>query len=120
MAKKILIVDDEQDILELVADLLSGANYDVIRATNGAEALSKIAHEKPDLVLLDIRMPGLDGIEVCKRVKADPLLSKIPILLITASSTKVTSEIFEATKAEGYILKPFEVGFVLQKVKEFL
>lgn len=120
MAKKILIADDEQDVLELVTDILATEDYDVICAANGQEALEKIAQEKPDLILLDIRMPILSGIEVCQKVKEDAVLGKIPILFISANSKGMSPEIFESTKASGYIRKPFEASFLLQKVKELL
>jgi two-component system alkaline phosphatase synthesis response regulator PhoP len=120
MAKKILIADDEHDVLELVTDILVAAGYDVVCAADGQEALERIAQEKPDLILLDIRMPIMDGIETCRRIKEDTTLEKIPILFVSANSKGMSPEVFDLTKAQGYIRKPFEASFLLQKVKELL
>ncbi len=119
MPKKILIVDDEPDILKVVQFRLSRRGYEVILATNGKEALEKIAQEKPDLVLLDVIMPVLDGLEVCKRLKEDESLKKIPVVMLTAQGT-VNEEKLLSTHADGWIKKPFDPEELFQAVERFL
>ena len=87
MAKKILIVDDEPDILKIVTYRLGKAGYEIIAAADGQKGLDLIKEQKPDLVLLDLRLPVLDGDEVCKQVKADDKLKDIPVILLTATSS---------------------------------
>lgn len=121
MAKKILVVDDEPDLLKVVTFRLRKTGYEVITATNGQNGLDLIKKEKPDLVLLDLRLPILDGDEVCRRLKADDKLKSIPVILITATSS--VSKIAEKTKelgADDYMMKPFDPEELLKKVKKFI
>jgi len=120
MAKKILVVDDEPDILKIVTFRLKKLRCDILTADNGKDALDLIRRQRPDLVLLDLRLPIIDGYEVCKQVKADDELKNIPIILLTASSTAKISEKTKEFKADGYIIKPFDPEELLKKVKKFI
>src|SRR6266550_8503196 len=86
MSARILVVDDHEVNLELLVAIFASKNYIVTTASDGFEALAKIAVEKPDLILLDVMMPDLDGYEVCRRIKVDPAMADIPVIMVTALS----------------------------------
>jgi len=119
MAKKILIVDDESDILKLLVFRLKKSEYEITTATNGREALDLIQKEKPDLIFLDLRLPAIDGYEVCRRIKADEELKHISVVFLTASVSRVNEKV-KKFKADDFLLKPFESEELLAKVKKFL
>ena len=106
----ILVVDDVSGNLKLLVNLLAPVGYKVRPASNGGEALDAVMQNKPDLILLDIKMPGMDGFEVCKRLKADSQLKKTPIIFISALGE--TDDKVKAFRAGGvdYITKPFPGG----------
>jgi len=118
--KKILIVDDEPDMLMLVSIRLKKFGYDVIMAVNGKEALDIMRDEKPDLVLLDLVLPVMNGADVCKETKNDEKLKHIPIILFTANSDIMTAEKAKSLGADSYIMKPFAPGELKRKVEEIL
>ena len=120
MAKKILVVDDEPDILKVVVFRLEKAGYEVFSAVNGQEALDSIDKIHPDLIVLDLIVPIIDGYEICRRIKADENLKKIPVILLTASITGGLPEKAKMLKAEDYLAKPFEPEVLLQKIKKFI
>lgn len=101
--KKILVVDDEADILELLVKRLQSNNYEVITAVNGKDALEKFAKVAPDAVLLDIMMPGIDGIDVLRRIRKEN--ANIPIFMITAFSNEERFKLANTVNASGFILK---------------
>jgi two-component system alkaline phosphatase synthesis response regulator PhoP len=113
MAKKILIVDDDPDMVEATSMILKSKHYDVITAYGGVEGLEKAKAEKPDLIVLDVMMPDKDGYTVCKELKADPVLCEIPVLLLTAvvsyiSTTRFSHQMGMETEADDYMDKPVE------------
>ena len=117
---KILCVDDDPLILQLNGDILRFHGYKVLTALDGASALEIAARERPALVLLDIMMPGMDGFEVCRRLKADPVLRSIPIIILTAmTDTKLNVRAFDAG-AELALRKPAEPAMVLRTVEAAL
>ena len=118
--KKILFVEDEPLILKFVSLRLESLGYKIIKAIDGAQALKLIHEKNPDLVLLDVRMPIMDGYEVCKRVRANKKLKHIPIILFTASDpTLVITKVTEVG-ANDYIIKPFDPKELLEKIKKFI
>src|SRR2546429_1246589 len=86
MTKKVLIVDDENNVRRLVAATLSGGDYEVLQARDGKEALELVRREHPAVVLLDIQMPVIDGVEVCRQIKADPKLKETVVVMLTAQA----------------------------------
>jgi DNA-binding response OmpR family regulator len=120
MAEKILVVDDDLDTLKLVGMMLQRQGYNIVAAINGAQALSKVPAEKPDLILLDVMMPDIDGFEVCKRIRSDPSYAGIPILMFTAK-TQVDDKVqgFESG-ADDYLPKPTHPAELLAHVKALL
>jgi len=117
---KVLIVDDEPFNIEVLEQALDGSEYQVVTASNGKEALEKIHSEQPDLILLDLMMPVMDGFQVLAKVKDDPMLRDIPIIIVSAEqdSKSVVKGIKQG--AEDYLTKPVDTDQFVKKVKEFL
>jgi len=120
MGKKILVVNDEPDILKIVTFRLKKIGYEILEAADGEKALHLIEKERPDLILLDLRLPAIDGYEVCRRIKADEKLKAIPVIILTASVTSEMETKVEELKADDYVVKPFDSEVLLAKVKHFL
>ena len=119
MLKKILIVDDEPDLLRVTCFRLEKAGYQVLTSTNGEEALRIIGEEYPDLVLLDLRLPLLTGLEVCACIKKDEKLKHIPVIIFTASTQDIQEKVDECGAA-GFIFKPFNIEELLAKIKKLI
>jgi len=117
---KVLIVDDEPFNIDVLEQALDGTNYQVITATNGQEAWAKIQSEQPDLILLDLMMPVMDGFAVLAKVKEDSMLRDIPIIIVSAEqdSKSVVKGIKQG--AEDFLTKPVNTDQFVQKVKEYL
>jgi two-component system, OmpR family, response regulator VicR len=121
MANKIMVVDDEPDVVDLVKLVLESDGFDVVTAYSGKEALDKIVKEMPDLVLLDIMMPQMDGWEVYSRIKAHPKTKDIPVAMLTAKSQSIDKMIgLHVVKVDDYITKPFGRSELLERVKRIL
>jgi two-component system alkaline phosphatase synthesis response regulator PhoP/two-component system response regulator VicR len=107
MAKKILVVDDERHIVRLVEVNLTRAGYDVVTAYDGVEALEQFAKEKPDMLVLDVMMPRMDGFEVLKKLQSDPASKGVPIIMLTAKAQD--ADIFRgwSSGVSSYLTKPF-------------
>ena len=118
--KKILVVDDEVNIVELLEMRLRANSYDVITAFDGVEGLEKARREFPDLILLDVMMPKMDGFNVCRLLKFDEQFKAIPIILLTARKQEIDQETSRQVGADAYIAKPFENDVLLDKMKELL
>ena len=116
----ILAVDDEVHILELISFNLKVAGYHVVTALTGEEALKRCEVERPSLVLLDIMLPGIDGLEVCRRLKGDRMTSNIPIIMLTARGDEVDKILGLELGADDYITKPFSVRELAARVKSLL
>jgi DNA-binding response OmpR family regulator len=114
---KILVVDDEVDIVDFIDDYLTGEGYEVIKAYDGVEALDKIRQNLPDLVVLDVMLPGLDGFEVCKQMRSE---STVPILMVTAKDTDVDKIVGLEIGADDYMPKPFNPRELVARVKAIL
>ena len=118
--KKILLVDDEPDIVETVSFRLEAAGYDVISAYDGKEALKKAKTENPDLIILDLTLPKMDGYKVCELIKSDVKYSKIPIILFSARTQDEDRKTGKKVGADDYIIKPFEPALLLKKISDLL
>jgi DNA-binding response OmpR family regulator len=122
---KILLVDDDPDFVEATKIVLESAPYQVEVAYDGTEALAKVHEEKPDLIILDIIMPEQDGFKVCKALKGDPELSKIPIIMLTSLSERMGETVYSVSnglmlEAEDYVDKPVTPAELLARVAKFL
>ncbi|MEY4669518.1 MAG: hypothetical protein RL518_2217 [Pseudomonadota bacterium] len=120
MKDVILVVDDEEDIRELVTYNLSRAGYNVMTAGTGEEALQIAQEINPILLVLDIMLPGMDGLEVCRRLKGSPRLSKIPIVMISALGEEKDVVAGLELGADDYVAKPFSPGVLLARVKSVI
>jgi len=120
MMKKILIVEDEESLLKLESILLTTKGYLVQGATTGLAALEAIASETPDLILLDIMLPELDGFEVCKQVKKNPQTRHIPIIFLSAKKTPEDLARSKEVGGDQYITKPFKSARVMEAIEKLL
>jgi len=120
MSKKILVVEDTEDNRQILRDLLSTAGYDIVEAYDGAEGVAKAAEHKPDLILMDIQMPVMDGFEATRRIKADPALKSIPVIAVSSYALAGDEEKTRAAGCDSYIAKPFSPRQMLAKVREVL
>lgn len=115
--RKVLVVEDEQRILELICYNLSREGYKVLRATNGDEGLRLAREEQPDAILLDLMLPGTDGMEVCRQLKSNPALRDIPVLMVTARDEEGDIVLGLGVGADDYIPKPFSTRELVARVK---
>ncbi|MFQ5951842.1 MAG: response regulator transcription factor [Candidatus Omnitrophota bacterium] len=120
MAKKILIVDDEPFVVKVLANRLEASNYEVISAYDGQEGLKKVHDEKPDLIILDLILPKINGYEICNMLKKDKTFSEIPIIIISGRTTREDMKLAEEAAADAYIIKPFDRETLLSKIEELL
>jgi two-component system alkaline phosphatase synthesis response regulator PhoP len=118
--KKILVVDDEQDIVTLIKSRLELSGYEVIAAYDGNEGLEKARKEKPDMVILDIMLPKIDGFQVCRMLKFDSDYKNIPVMLFSARAGEHDKATGEEAGADAYLVKPFDSNVLIAKVKELL
>jgi len=118
--KRILVVDDENDILVVLKFRLEANNYEVLTASDGQEGLNKARTEKPDLIILDLMLPKLDGYKVCRMLKFDEIYKSIPIIIFTAKVQQKDEELGKEMGADAYVTKPFEAEILLGKIKELL
>jgi len=116
----VLIIDDEKDLLELVRYNLEKEHLDVITASDGASGLEIGLKHKPDLVLLDLMMPGMTGLEVCKQLRGDARTSRVPIIMLTAKAAETDKIVGLEMGADDYITKPFSVRELLARVRAVL
>lgn len=120
MSKKtILIADDESKIRLLVKHMLS-KDYVVIEASNGEEAIEIVSRNRPDLILMDIMMPKIDGYTACNTLKNHPPTSHIPIVMLTALGQELNKKLSEQIGASGYITKPFSAEYLASTIKKFV
>jgi two-component system cell cycle response regulator DivK len=118
MSKRILVVEDQEDNRRILRDLLTNAGYEIIEVENGEEALAVAARERPDLILMDIQLPLLDGYEVTRRIKADPALRAIPIIAITSYALSGDESKARAAGCDAYVDKPYSPRALLAKIRE--
>jgi len=116
----VLVVEDEADILEVIQYNLSREGFRVSGVRDGAEAVEAVRRQNPDLVLLDLMLPGLDGLEVCRRLKADPVTRGIPIVMVTAKGEESDIVLGLGLGADDYVAKPFSPRELLARVKAVL
>ena len=120
MKTKILVVDDEPDVVELIRFNLQAAGYDVVTADDGTEALRKALSASPDLIILDLMLPEVDGLEVCKLLRRDPHTKAIPIVMLTARAGEIDRVLGFELGADDYVTKPFSPRELVLRVKALL
>ena len=119
-AIKILVVDDEPDVVEILSYNLKKANFEVIPAYNGEDAITLAKYAMPDLIIMDVRMPGLNGIDACRKIKNDAQLKNIPILFLTADNDEYTTMTAIEAGGDHFITKPIRPNIVLGMIKELI
>jgi two-component system, cell cycle response regulator DivK len=120
MTKRILVVEDQEDNRQILRDLLGTTEYKMIEAWDGEAAVKVATAERPDLILMDIQLPGIDGYEATRRIKADQNLQSIPIIAVTSYALSGDEEKARAAGCNGYVAKPYSPRKLLEKIREFL
>ena len=120
MSKLILAVEDQEDNMQILRDLITSAGYEVVEAENGEEALAAVAKRRPDLILMDIQIPIVDGYEVTRRIKADPALRSIPIIAVTSHAIGGGEEKARAAGCDDFVAKPYSPRQLLAKIRQYL
>src|ERR687892_188396 len=118
MASEVLVVEDEPDIRALVVHHLTREGFRCRIAGSGADALSRVKATPPDLVVLDLMLPGMDGLEVCRRLRADPATAGVPIIMLTAKADEVDRVVGLEMGADDYVAKPFSPKELVARVRE--
>ena len=120
MSKRILVIEDQEDNRQIVRDLLSANGFELSEAVTGEEGVASARRERPDLILMDIQLPGIDGYEATRRIKADPELRHIPIIVVTSYALSGDDQKAFAAGCDGYVTKPFSPRLLLTKIREYL
>ena len=121
MSKRIVVADDDPDMVSFMALPLTKRGYDIAAGANGEDAIDLVRRYRPDLVILDVCMPLLDGLDACKRLKEDEQLRHIPVMLITATASLLPApEVLYALEVEGYLIKPFPVRVLVEKIEQLI
>jgi two-component system cell cycle response regulator DivK len=120
MSKRILVVEDHEDNRRILRDLLTSAGYETIEAVTGEDGVALADTHRPDLILMDIQLPGLDGYEATRRIKANPALRHIPVIAVTSYALSGDDVKAREAGCDAYVTKPFSPRALLAKVREYL
>jgi two-component system cell cycle response regulator DivK len=120
MSKRILVVEDNEENRRIMHDLLGSAGYEMIEAVTGEDGVTLAERERPDLILMDIQLPGLDGYEATRRIKANPALRPIPIIAVTSYALSGDDVKAREAGCDDYVTKPFSPRALLAKIREYL
>ena len=120
MTKRILVIEDTEDNRQIIGDLLNSAGYELIEALDGLEGVAAAEREHPDLILMDIQLPGIDGYEATRRIRAVLALAAVPIIAVTSYALSGDEAKTRAAGCDGYVAKPFSPRQLLAKIREFL
>ncbi len=120
MTKRILVVEDQADNRQILRDMLASTDYEMTEAEDGEQALAAVAQQRPDLILMDIQLPILDGYEATRRIKADPALRSIPIIAVTSYAMSGDEEKAREAGCDDFVPKPYSPRELLAKIHKFL
>ena len=120
MSKCILVVEDQEDNRQIIRDMLSATDYELTEAENGEQALAAVAKQRPDLILMDIQLPIMDGYEATRRIKADPALKSIPIIAVTSYALSGEEQKAREAGCDDYVPKPYSPRHLLAKIRHYL
>ena len=120
MMQRILVVEDQDDLRAILRDFLTASGYDVIEAVDGGEAVAEAKSQRPDLILMDIQLPVLDGYETTRQIKADPNLTATPIIAVSSYAMKGDEEKARASGCDHYVTKPYSPVQLLQTIRGIL
>ena len=120
MSKRILVVEDQPDNRQIIRDMLAPTDYEITEAENGEQALTAIAKQRPDLILMDIQLPVMDGYTATRQIKADPPFRSIPIIAVTSYALSGEEKKARAAGCDDYVPKPFSPRQLLGKIRQYL
>ncbi|HXH82601.1 MAG TPA: response regulator [Candidatus Tectomicrobia bacterium] len=120
MRRRILVVEDQEDNRRILHDLLRSADFEVIEAVTGEDGVRRAGEHRPDLILMDIQLPGIDGYEATRRIKADPALAHIPLIAVTSYALSGDDAKARAAGCDGYVAKPFSPRALLRVIRAYL
>jgi len=120
MSRRILVVEDHEENRRIMRDLLTSAGYEMIEAVTGEDGVTLAERERPDLILMDIQLPGIDGYETTRRIKANPALRAIPIIAVTSYALSGDDVKAREAGCNDYVTKPFSPRALLGKIREYL
>jgi len=120
MSKRILVVEDQPDNRQIIRDMLAPTDYEIMEAENGEQALAAIAKQRPDLILMDIQLPIMDGYTATRQIKADPAMRSIPIIAVTSYALSGEEKKARAAGCDDYVPKPFSPRQLLAKIRQYL
>ena len=120
MSKRILVVEDQPDSRQIIRDMLAPTDYEITEAENGEEALAAITKQRPDLILMDVQMPIMDGYTATRRIKGDATLRSIPIIAVTSYALSDEEKKARAAGCDDYVSKPFSPRQLLAKIRQYL
>ena len=120
MSKCILVVEDQEDNRQILRDLLGNAGYELTEAENGEEAIAAVAKRRPDLILMDIQLPIMDGYEATRQIRTNPDLNSVPIIAVTSYALAGDEDKARAVGCDGYVSKPYSPRDLLAKVRAYL
>jgi two-component system, cell cycle response regulator DivK len=120
MSKRILVVEDQEDNRQILRDLLDSAGYEMTEAWDGEAGVSAAKEQRPDLILMDIQLPHMDGYEATRRIKADPELKSIPVIAVTSYALSGDDDKAHAAGCDGYVTKPYSPRELLAKIRQYL
>jgi two-component system, cell cycle response regulator DivK len=120
MSKRILVVEDQPDNRQIIRDMLVGTGFEISEAENGEEALAAVAKQRPDLILMDIQLPVMDGYAATRRIKSDPALRSIPIIAVTSYALSGEEKKAREAGCDDYVPKPYSPRQLLAKIRQYL
>jgi two-component system, cell cycle response regulator DivK len=120
VSKRILVVEDQPDNRQIIRDMLADTGYEIVEAENGEEALAAIAKQRPDLILMDIQLPVMDGYAATRRIKTDPALKSIPVIAVTSYALSGEEKKAREAGCDDYVPKPYSPRQLLAKIRQYL
>jgi two-component system, cell cycle response regulator DivK len=120
VSKRILVVEDQPDNRQIIRDMLADTGYEIAEAENGEEALAAIAKQRPDLILMDIQLPVMDGYAATRRIKTDPALKSIPVIAVTSYALSGEEKKAREAGCDDYVPKPYSPRQLLAKIRQYL
>jgi two-component system cell cycle response regulator DivK len=120
MSKLILVVEDQEDNMQILRDVLNSAGYEIVEAADGPKALAAVENRRPDLILMDIQIPIIDGYEVTRRIKADPKTQSIPIIAVTSHALGEGEEKARSAGCDDFVAKPYSPRELIARIRQHL
>ena len=120
MSKRILVVEDQEDDRQIIRDMLAGTGYAITEAEDGEQALASVAKERPDLILMEIQLPSMDGYEAMRRIRTDPALLSIPIIAVTSFAPHGEEQKARAAGCDHFVPKPYSPRELLAKIRQYI